>query len=409
MHIPFESSPRSSLGIEWELQLVDRETRQLRSGAIEILDALAPGGGEHPKAKHELLQSTIEVITGVCTTVEEAMADLAGTIEDVRSEADKLGLGLMCAGTHPMTDWATQEFSPNPRYQALLDKTQWLARQLQIFGVHVHVGVRSPEKSIPILNALTVYLPHFLALSASSPYWIGHDTGLASSRSKVFEGLPTAGLPFQLSGWPQFEEYMDTLIKTGTIDSIKEVWWDIRPHPTYGTVELRICDGLPTLEEVGMVAALAHCLVDTFDRELDKAYTLPMPQGWVMHENKWRPARNGRDPHITPRGTNRGRRPRDALPAPRPLGDLAQAVRSRSHRHPDIDCNARPVSVPPARLVYAPQPSPDGFRQPRLARVVAGPSRRSHGSDADSALGSWLPNCSRHRPITPAPADRYAA
>ncbi len=313
MHIPFESSSRSSLGIEWELQLVDRETRQLRSGAIEILEAMAPEGDEHPKAKQELLQSTIEVITGVCTTVEEAMADLAGTIEDVRTEADKLGLGLMCAGTHPTTDWATQEFSPNPRYQALLEKTQWLARQLQIFGVHVHVGVRSPDKSIPILNALTGYIPHFLALSASSPYWIGHDTGLASSRSKVFEGLPTAGLPFQLSGWPQFEEYMDTLIKTGTIDSIKEVWWDIRPHPTYGTVELRICDGLPTLAEVGMVAALSHCLVDTFDRELDKGYTLPMPKGWVMRENKWRAARYGLDADIIHGENNEVRPLREAL------------------------------------------------------------------------------------------------
>ncbi len=124
---------------------------------------------------------------------------------------------MLCAGTHPMTDWATQEFSPGERYQALLDKTQWLARQLQIFGVHVHVGVRSPEKSIPIVNALTTYIPHFLALSASSPYWIGHDTGLASSRSKVFEGLPTAGLPFQLADWAEFEQYMETLIKTGTI------------------------------------------------------------------------------------------------------------------------------------------------------------------------------------------------
>ena len=172
MHIPFESTARSSLGIEWELQLVDRETRQLRSGANEILAAMSPRGGEHPKAKHELLQSTIEVITGVCSTVEEAMADLAATIVDVRSEADKLGLGVMCTGTHPTTDWATQEISPNPRYHAMLDKMQWLARQLQIFGVHVHVGVRSPDKVIPILNALTDYIPHFLALSASSPYWL---------------------------------------------------------------------------------------------------------------------------------------------------------------------------------------------------------------------------------------------
>jgi carboxylate-amine ligase len=297
VQIPFESSARSSLGVEWELELVDRETRQLRSGSNEILAELAPDG-EHPKAKHELLQSCVEVITGVCSTVEEATADLAATVEEVRGAADTRGLGLMCSGTHPITDWGTQEISPKERYQKLVDDMQWLARQLQIFGVHVHVGVRSPDKVIPIVNALTAYVPHLLAVSASSPYWIGTDTGLASARSKVFEQLPTAGLPYQLSGWPQFESYMDTLISTHTIASIKEVWWDIRPHPVYGTVEMRVCDGLPTLHEVGMVAAITQCLVDTFDREIDRGYTLPTPKGWVVRENKWRAARHGLDAEI---------------------------------------------------------------------------------------------------------------
>jgi carboxylate-amine ligase len=298
VQIPFVSSQVSSLGIEWELELVDLETRQLRTGATEILTEMSPGGDEHPKAKHELLESCIEVITGVSQTVEQALADLATTVDDVREQADKRGLGLMCSGSHPMTDPTTQTISPKLRYQQLVEQMQWLARDLQIFGVHVHVGVRSPDKVIPIVNALTAYIPHFLSLSASSPYWVGHDTGLASSRSKVFERLPTAGLPFQLSGWPQFEEYMETLISTKTIGSIKEVWWDIRPHPTYGTVELRICDGLPTLGEIGMVAALSHCLVDTFDREIDKGYTLPVPKGWVVRENKWRAARYGLDAEV---------------------------------------------------------------------------------------------------------------
>jgi YbdK family carboxylate-amine ligase len=297
MQIPFVSSPRSSLGVEWELQLVSRDSRQLTSGATELLRELSPDG-EHPKAKHELLESTIEVITGVCSTVAEATADLAGTIAQLRPLAEARGLAMMCAGTHPTTDWATQTISPSPRYAKLVEDMQWLARQLQIFGVHVHVGVRSPDKAIPIVNALSAYIPHFLALSASSPYWIGHDTGLASSRSKVFENLPTAGLPYQLAGWPEFEAYMETLISTGTIGSIKEVWWDIRPHPTYGTVELRICDGLPTLFEIGMVAALSQCLVDTLDREIDKGYTLPTPKGWVVRENKWRAARHGMDAEI---------------------------------------------------------------------------------------------------------------
>ena len=312
MRIPFESSATSSLGVEWELQLVSSETRQLTSGASEILAELSPGG-EHPTAKHELLESTIEVITGICSTVAEATADLAGTIAQLRPLVEARDLKLMCAGTHPLTDWATQTISPSPRYAKLVEDMQWLARQLQIFGVHVHVGVRSPEKVIPIVNALTAYVPHLLALSASSPYWIGHDTGLASARSKVFEGLPTAGLPYQLGGWDEFERYMETLLSTGTIGSIKEVWWDIRPHPTFGTVELRICDGLPTMQEIGMVAALSQCLVDQLDRELDKGYTLPTPKGWVVRENKWRAARYGLDATII-RGEDEQTVPvRDAL------------------------------------------------------------------------------------------------
>jgi len=301
MRIPFVSSERSSLGVEWELQLVSPVSRELTSGATEILGALAPGG-EHPKAKHELLESCIEVITGICSTVAEATADLAGTIEELRPLVEARGLAMMCAGTHPTTHWATQEISPVPRYAQLVEDMQWLARRLQIFGVHVHVGVRSQAKAIPIVNAVSAYIPHFLALSSSSPYWHGYNTGLASARSKVFENLPTAGLPFQLADWPAFEAYMETLIATGTIRSIKDVWWDIRPHPDFGTVELRICDGIPTLYEVGMVAAVSQCLVDVLDREIDKGYTLPTPKGWVVRENKWRAARYGLDAEIIGEG-----------------------------------------------------------------------------------------------------------
>jgi YbdK family carboxylate-amine ligase len=299
VRIPFNASERSSLGIEWELMLVDRETRELASGAAEILPGIVPEGmSEHPFAKHELFLSTIEVITGICQDVPEALADLSRTVDVLQGEADRRGLGLMCAGTHPFTDWQTQKISPGDRYAKLLEDMQWLARRLQIFGVHVHVGVRNPDKAVYFVNALTAYVPHLLALSASSPFWKGSDTGLASARSKVFEGLPTAGLPFMLDDWAEFELYMDTLLKTKTIASIKEVWWDIRPHPDFGTVELRICDGLPTLAEVGMVAAISQCLVEMFDREIDKGYTLPKPKGWVVRENKWRAVRHGMDAEI---------------------------------------------------------------------------------------------------------------
>ena len=337
MQIPFRSSERASLGVEWELQLVDLQTRQLTSGAVEILQEIRPEGAEeHPKAKHELLQSTIEVITGVCTTVAEAKADLAGTVAEVAAAAERRGLGLMCAGTHPITDWQTQQISPKERYLQLVEKMQWLARRLQIFGVHVHVGVRAPEKAIPIVNALTQYVPHFLALSASSPFWVGCDTGLASARSKVFEGMPTAGLPYQLSGWERFEEYMETLISTHAIESVREVWWDIRPHPDFGTVELRICDGLPTLDEIGAVAALSQCLVEQFDTQLDRGYTLPVPASWVLRENKWRAARYGLDADIVvdDKGTVR--------PVRQAITDLVEALEPTARR---LGCEAALADV----------------------------------------------------------------
>ena len=299
MEIPFRASERASLGVEWELQLVDRDSRELSAGAVEILAELRPEGAEeHPKAKHELLQSTVEIITGICTTVAEAKADLAGTLAEVVAAADRRGLGVLCAGSHPFTRWDTQQISPNERYEQLVERMQWLARRLQIFGVHVHVGVRSQDKAIPIVNALTQYLPHLLALSASSPFWSGCDTGLASARTKVFEGMPTGGLPHQLADWAEFEEYMDTLIRAGAIESVREVWWDVRPHPDFGTVELRICDGLPTLDEIGAVAALTQCLVEQFDTQLDRGYTLPTPAEWVVRENKWRAVRWGLDAEI---------------------------------------------------------------------------------------------------------------
>jgi carboxylate-amine ligase len=283
-----------------ELEIVDRETRELRSGATGVLTEMGSGhpDGVHPKAKHELMESTIEILTGVCSTVDEARRDLAATIAEVTAHTQSRGMELMCSGTHPFSDWANQEISPNPRYRKLVEDMQWLARRLQIFGVHIHVGVRAPEKAIPIVNALTYYIPHFLSLSASSPYWMGRDTGLASSRSKVFEGLPTAGLPYQLSGWDEFETFMGTLISARTIKTIREVWWDVRPHPGFGTVELRVCDGIPTLAEVAAVSALYQCLVEDLDGVIDREGGLATPREWIVRENKWRAARHGLDADI---------------------------------------------------------------------------------------------------------------
>lgn len=295
--ISWNPSRGPTLGIEWELQLIDRHTRMLRQDAREVLAAV-PGlseSGEHPKMKYELMQSTVEVITGVCSTVGEAKGDLAATISQLQRITGERGTMLACAGTHPVSDWRDAKMAPIQRYAELLENLQWLARRIQTFGVHVHVGIRDRSKAIPIVNALAGYLPHFLALTASSPFWSGHDTGLASSRSVIFGGLPTSGPPQLLADWSEFEDYMDTLLRAGTIRSIKEVWWDIRPHPDFGTVEVRMFDGLPTLREIGMAAALAQSLVHLLDAQLDRGYKLPSPAAWVVRDNKWRATRYGLD------------------------------------------------------------------------------------------------------------------
>ena len=300
MHIVFNASEGPSLGVEIELEIVDRESRQLHSAATEVLAELGRGhpDGDHPKVKHELFECTAEVITGICTTVAEARDDLATSVKELRALTDARGLGLMCSGSHPFSDWHAQQVSPHERYHTLVEEMQWVARRLQIFGVHFHVGVRSGEKAITIGNALNAYIPHFLALSASSPFWEGRDTGMASSRSTVFESLPTAGLPYQLSGWAEFEEFMGTLVTAQAITSIREVWWDIRPHPDFGTVELRICDGIPTLTEVSALAAMAQSLVHWLDTRIDAGKALHVPRGWVVRQNKWRAARHGLEAEI---------------------------------------------------------------------------------------------------------------
>jgi YbdK family carboxylate-amine ligase len=298
--IEFHSSEQTSLGVEMELEVVDASSRELKAAASELLDAMGRGHPDdtHPKAKHELFESTVEIITGICSTVAEARSDLEATLVELRRHTDRRGLELLCSGTHPFSDWAEQTVSPDRRYHELLEEMQWLGRRLQIFGIHVHVGVRSPEKAIAIANALASYIPHFLGLSASSPYWMGQDTGLASARSKIFEALPTAGLPYQLAGWPEFERFMTTLVGARAISSIREVWWDIRPHPDFGTVELRICDGLPTLVEVAAMAAVSQCLVEWMNGLYDRGQELRTHRGWIIRENKWRAARYGVEAQI---------------------------------------------------------------------------------------------------------------
>ena len=297
MVIDWNSSRGSTLGVEWELQLIDAQTRALRQDAREVLAALPElaAGSAIPKLRYELMQSTIELATGICSTVAEAKDDLAGTIAQLQRVTSARDMMLTCAGTHPFSNWRDAKMAPVQRYAELVEQMQWLVRRIQLFSVQVHVGLTDGSRAIPIINALSRYLPHFLALTASSPYWNGEDTGLASIRAVIFGELPTAGPPHRLSDWKEFEDYMDTLLRAGTIRSIKEVWWDIRPHPDFGTIEIRICDGVPTLREIGMVAALSQCLVQQLSLQIDRGYRLPSPASWVVRDNKWRATRYGLD------------------------------------------------------------------------------------------------------------------
>lgn len=292
--IPFHGSPAPTLGVEVELQILDPQTCNLKQGSTQILDRV----GDHPRIKQELTQSTIEVITGICDTVADSTADLRGSMQELYTLGDELGMTFASAGTHPFGQWRDQRIFPNERYQALVDKIQWPARRLLIYGLHVHVGVGSGEKAIAVMNALTTYLPHLLALSASSPFIDFEDTGLASARSKIFEAMPTAGLPVRLDNYGEFQTFMNTLVRAGAIESVREIWWDIRPHPGFGTLEIRICDAPSTLEEIAALTALVQCLVVVLGERYEAGVPMGLLKPWIVRENKWRAARHGLDADI---------------------------------------------------------------------------------------------------------------
>ncbi|WP_142061391.1 MULTISPECIES: glutamate--cysteine ligase [unclassified Pseudarthrobacter] len=301
MKIDFASSRQSTLGVEWELALVDGRTGELASVANQVLRGVASRhpelneDDEHPHIKQELLLNTVELVTGICETAGEAKEDLSRSLAAVREITDPMGVEVFCAGSHPFSPPQLQPVTDKERYAKLIDRTQWWGRQMVIYGVHVHVGLDRREKALPVLDGLVNYFPHFQALSASSPFWGGEDTGYASHRALMFQQLPTAGLPFQFASWEEYESYVQDMFTTGVIDTLSEIRWDIRPVPNLGTIEMRICDGLATLEEVGAIAALTQCLVDEFSTTLDNGGTIPTMPPWHVQENKWRAARYGMD------------------------------------------------------------------------------------------------------------------
>ncbi|WP_067439205.1 glutamate--cysteine ligase [Nocardioides jensenii] len=295
MHIDFHGSPRPTLGVEWEFALVDKESRDLVNSAADLFSAVGPELPDQRKLHKELLRNTVEVVTGICTTTAEAIADLRSTLDVVLPIADDLGVDLFGAGTHPFASWSAQQLTEGHRYEELINRTQWWGRQMLIWGVHVHVGLPERDRVLPVMSALLNQYPHLQALSASSPVWAGTDTGYASNRALMFQQLPTAGLPFQFETWPEFETFAHDQLTTGVIDELSEIRWDVRPVPKLGTLENRVCDGVSTIDEMSALVALMHCLVVDLDTRLAAGETLPVMPPWHVQENKWRAARYGLD------------------------------------------------------------------------------------------------------------------
>lgn len=333
----FAPSPRSTVGIEWEIMLADPETGDLVGRAPELLTALEEASApERHTVTGELLTNTIEVTSGVGESVSQAIDDVAAAIAAVRATTDPAGIALLSAGSHPFAQWYDQQVSDKTRYHQLIERTQWWGRNMMIWGIHVHVGVEDRDKVLPIINALMGYLPHLQAISASSPFWAGERTGYASNRALVFQQLPTAGLPWPLQDWSEFEDYLDDMVETGVMTDASEVRWDIRPAPRWGTIEVRACDGVSTLPELAAIAALVQVLVEHFSRQLDAGRSLPQLPVWFHRENKWRAARYGLDAEVIT----------DAGGAQRQVRDhLAQTIDVLAPIAVDLGCEAELRSI----------------------------------------------------------------
>jgi carboxylate-amine ligase len=280
-----------TVGVEEEFQIVDPATWELRSHVSELLAESAPAFGD--QIKREMHQSIVEVGTKICANVGELAEEIIRIRRDLSDAAERVGLRVAAAGTHPFSNWMDQVLSPGERYQNIVEEMGQLARSLLIFGLHVHVAVPDRESMIGLMNEARYFLPHLLALSTSSPFWMGRDTGLKSFRTTVFRRFPRTGIPDHFGSWSDYEEYVNLLVKLRSIDNAKKIWWDLRPHPTFGTLEFRICD-VPTAPRASIaIAALAQAIIVKLYRLRERNLGFRRYHRALIEENKWRAARWG--------------------------------------------------------------------------------------------------------------------
>jgi carboxylate-amine ligase len=280
-----------TVGVEEEFQIVDPATWELRSHVSELLASSATVFGDH--IKREMHQSIVEVGTKICANVGELAEEIIRTRRDLADAAERVGLRIAAAGTHPFSNWMDQVLSPGERYQNIVEEMGQLARSLLIFGLHVHVAVPDRTTMIDLMNEARYFLPHLLALSTSSPFWMGRDTGLKSFRTTVFRRFPRTGIPDHFGSWAEYEEYVKLLVDLHCIDDGKKIWWDLRPHPVFGTLEFRICD-VPTSPHASIaIAALAQAIIVKLYRLRERNLGFRRYHRALIEENKWRAARWG--------------------------------------------------------------------------------------------------------------------
>ncbi len=324
MDVAYGKHPPFTVGIEEEFQILDAGSYEL-AGRYDLI-AESVGDEEHVKA--ELQQSTVETATPVCRTVGEAVEHAGRLRAALRDAAAEHGALIGSAGTHPFSRWEHQSITEGERYEGIVEGLQWVAKRVVIFGLHVHVGLQSAQQAIAVANALRSWIPEFLALSANSPFWHGRDTGLASARSTIFQAMPRSGLPPAFSSFEEWELTMERAVKAGFIEDYTYVWWDLRPHPRLGTIELRVCDAQSRLASVAGLAALMQSLAATLAERFDRDGALPIQPVTLVSENKWLAARHGLDTDLVDLGRDTARPAREAAlellelaaPAARKLG-----------------------------------------------------------------------------------------
>jgi carboxylate-amine ligase len=286
--------PAFTLGIEEEYQTVDPDTRDLRSHIhAEIIEKGRLVLQERVKA--EMHQSVVEVGTSVCANIKDAKDELKKLRRHMIRLARENGLRLASAATHPFADWRVQEVTVDDRYKNLVEDMQLVARANLIFGLHVHVGIEDRETAIHMMNHARYFLPHLLAISTNSPFWLGMETGLKSYRCKVFDKFPRTNIPDFFPSWGEYENYVKLLIKTNSIDNAKKIWWDIRPHPFFPTIEFRVCDIPMRVDETIALAALIQATVVKLYKLYEANQGFRLYRRSLLMENKWRAARYGID------------------------------------------------------------------------------------------------------------------